>query len=134
MICFLPPLLNSSGEKDATLDQVVDHIVYAGKKIGFSHVGIGSDFDGMLNGPSGLDDIAAYPNLVSRLAQKGLSEDKLRQVLGLNLIRVMREVEETAQRYRARGAMILSDDVSPVWTEEQMSILMEAESMRKSVH
>ena len=33
--------------KDATLSHVADHIQYIGDLIGWEHVGIGSDYDGM---------------------------------------------------------------------------------------
>lgn len=131
MICFLPSLLDPSGGKDATLEQVVEHIVYAGNRIGYSHVGIGSDFDGMLNGPKGLDDVTQYPQLASALAKRGLSGEELRQVLGLNILRVLREVEETAKRRRRKKSVVLFDNVHQVWNEEQRSILVEVGSSRK---
>lgn len=61
-----------------------------------SHVGLGSDFDGMLSGPEGLDDVSAYPDLVAELLRRGLSEDDVSQVCGLNVIRVWKEVERVA--------------------------------------
>lgn len=33
--------------KDATLAMVADHIQYIGELIGYEHVGLGSDFDGI---------------------------------------------------------------------------------------
>src|SRR5690554_4531183 len=43
--------------KDATLHQVVKHIMHIGNLIGYDHVGIGSDFDGIPKGPEGLEDV-----------------------------------------------------------------------------
>lgn len=37
--------------KDATLAMVADHIQYIGELIGYEHVGIGSDFDGLVLSP-----------------------------------------------------------------------------------
>ena len=38
---------SQGGDGDVTLKDVVDHVVYIGEKIGWDHVGFGSDFDGM---------------------------------------------------------------------------------------
>ncbi|KAK0617478.1 dipeptidase 3 [Immersiella caudata] len=130
MICFLPSLVEPGRGKKATLQDVVEHILYAGNRIGYAHVGIGSDFDGMLNGPEGLEDVTRYPQLVAELASRGLSEKDLAQVLGLNLIRVMREVEEAAMKLQERKAVPLFDQIPHVWTQEQRSLLAEAGSMR----
>lgn len=38
--------------KDATLSDVADHVEHIGKLIGWEHVGIGSDFDGIPSHPA----------------------------------------------------------------------------------
>ena len=68
-----------------------------------SHVGLGSDFDGMLSGPEGLDDVSAYPDLVAELLRRGLSEEDVSQVCGLNVIRVWKEVERVASVMQSPG-------------------------------
>jgi len=73
----------------------IDHVV---KLAGIDHVGIGSDFDGV--GPTlphGLEDVSRYPNLIRELLQLGYSETDLEKVLGGNLVRVWRRVEEMAE-------------------------------------
>lgn len=131
MICFIPSLVEPGGGEGATLEQVVEHVLYVGRRIGYAHVGIGSDFDGMLNGPKGLEDVTRYPQLVAELARRGLSREQLGQVLGLNMLRVMREVEEVARRHKEKKSVVLFDRISPVWTQEQRSVLVEAGSMRR---
>ena len=123
MICFLPYLINPGG-KNATVDQVADHIVYVGRLIGWSHVGIGSDFDGMLEGPSGLHDTSSYPHLVAELLRRGTSEDHIKQVLGLNIIRVLEEVESCANLLQQASMPALCDKVEPIWTSEQRELLI----------
>ena len=64
--------------------------------VGIDHVGIGSDFDGIFEGPAGLEDVSTYPNLIEELLERGHSEDDIRKICGENLLRVWSEVEMTA--------------------------------------
>ncbi|KAF5591253.1 microsomal dipeptidase precursor [Fusarium subglutinans] len=131
MICFLPNLVSVGGVQGAAIDHVIDHILYAGQRIGFEHVGIGSDFDGMLDGPRDLDDVSKYPLLVGKLLERGLSEDVIAQVLGGNVIRVLGEVE-TVSRHLEGQVPVLSDQVEEVWTPEQKDILIKMGTLRSS--
>jgi len=49
---------------------------------GIDHVGLGSDFDGTLFMPEGLEDVAGFPNLTLELLRRGHSEADLRKILG----------------------------------------------------
>lgn len=129
MVCFLPNLIDPDGGKNATLSQVVDHIIYAGSRIGYEHVGIGSDFDGMLKGPEGLDDVSCYPNLVAELLSRGVLEQDLIKVLGGNIIRVLKDVEGVSQDLTAK-VPILCDELDDVWTAEQKAMLADMGSVR----
>ncbi len=61
------------------------------------NVGVGSDYDGVGDSlPVGLKDVAAYPNLIKGLLDRGYSEDDIRKVLGENLLRVWQAVEDYA--------------------------------------
>ena len=81
----------------ATLDDVLDHFDHVVKLAGVDHVGIGSDFDGVGDSlPEGLKDVSAYPALVEGLLRRGYSEDDIRKILGLNLLRVWAAVEDHA--------------------------------------
>lgn len=132
MICFLPSLVSKGGPKSATLADVADHIVYAGNKIGYAHVGIGSDFDGMLKGPKGLDDVRDYPRLVAELLGRSVAEEDVKAVCGGNLVRVMRKVERFAASDWAKETEILSDDVEDVWTQEQRVMIMARGAQRNA--
>lgn len=88
----------------ATLEQVADHIDHIRDRIGPEYIGIGGDYDGITSLPEGLEDVSTYPDLFAELLRRGYDERELRQIAGLNLLRVMREAEETAARLqRERG-------------------------------
>ncbi|RBP51174.1 dipeptidase [Arenicella xantha] len=83
----------------ASLDDVVEHIDRAVKLVGVDHVGIGSDYDGVGDSlPTGLKDVATYPNLVQGLMNKGYSTPDIRKILGGNLLRVWQQVETVAAK------------------------------------
>ena len=85
----------------ATLAEVADHADYVKKRIGAAHVGIGSDFDGMGEGPIGLEDVAKVPDLLVELARRGWTDEELAGIAGANVLRVMRRAEEVARTMRA---------------------------------
>lgn len=81
----------------ASLEDVLDHIDHAAKIAGVDHVGLGSDYDGVGDSlPTGLKDVSAYPNLVEGLLRRGYSEQDVRKILGENLLRAWKAVEEVA--------------------------------------
>jgi membrane dipeptidase len=79
----------------ATLGQVADQIDYVRRVAGVDHVGIGGDLDGG-GGVPGLNDVAAYPALITELARRGWSEADLRKVVGENLLRVFAQAAVVA--------------------------------------
>src|SRR5690606_7233314 len=85
----------------ATLAQVADHIEHVRKVAGVDHVGIGSDFDGIGIGPLGLEDVSTFPNLFAELVRRGWSDEDLKKLAGLNLLRAMRQAEAVSARLSA---------------------------------
>lgn len=83
---------------EVTLGQVADHIDYIRDRIGVRHIGIGGDYDGITMLPEGLEDVSTYPRLFAELLSRGYNPEELRQIAGLNLLRLFRNVEETAAR------------------------------------
>jgi len=79
------------------VSDVADHIEHVIELVGIDHVGIGSDFDGISSGPTGLEDVSTYPNLIEELLRRGLSEQDIRKICGENLLRVWSEVERIAR-------------------------------------
>lgn len=69
---------------NSTLQQVVRHIRYIGELIGYSHVGLGSDFDGIEETPIGLEDISKFPDLAAELLRQGVSEKDVIKVIGVS--------------------------------------------------
>ncbi|MFC1559220.1 dipeptidase [Gemmatimonadota bacterium] len=79
----------------ATMDDFIKCIDYAVNLIGIDHVGFGSDFDGG-GSIAGLEDISQLPNLTVELLRRGYSSRDIEKFWGGNLLRVFREVENTA--------------------------------------
>jgi membrane dipeptidase len=81
----------------ASVDDVLDHIDHVVALTSIDNVGIGSDYDGVGDSlPVGLKDVAAYPNLIQGLLDRGYSEDDIKKILGENLLRVWQAVEDYA--------------------------------------
>ncbi len=84
-----------------TLSQVADHIDHVREIAGIDHVGLGSDFDGIPEGPSGLGGVDAYPALLEELMRRGWSDGEVAKLAGENLLRVMAAAERVAATLRA---------------------------------
>jgi membrane dipeptidase len=80
----------------ATLLDVADHIDHIRKVAGIECVGIGSDFEGFRGPPHGLEDVSCYPALLAELLRRGYSENDLKKLAGLNLLRVLGAAEKVA--------------------------------------
>ena len=83
----------------ATVKDVANHIDHVKKLVGVDYVGIGSDFNGtggLL--PVGLEDVSKYPNLVYELLVRGYSDKDIEKILGGNLLRVWKRVEEVSEK------------------------------------
>jgi len=83
------------------ISDVADHIDHIRKVAGVDHVGLGSDFDGIPEGPAGLDGVDKYPALLQELARRGWSDADLAKVAGANALRVLARAEEVSARLRA---------------------------------
>ncbi|PPK85444.1 membrane dipeptidase [Neolewinella xylanilytica] len=83
------------------VEMVADHIDRVVQIAGIDHVGLGSDFDGVGDSlPTGLKDVADYPNLIYALLKRGYSDEDIKKVLSGNVLRVWRAVEAASS---ARG-------------------------------
>src|SRR5262245_27927343 len=80
----------------ATISQVADHIDHIRKVAGIDHIGLGGDFDGITQVVQGLEDVSKYPDLTAELLKRGYKDDDIKKILGLNVLRVMRQVEKVA--------------------------------------
>ncbi len=91
-------------EPRATLAQVADHIDHVRKVAGIDHLGLGGDFDGISTVVEGLEDVSKYPDLTAELIRRGYTDQDIKKILGLNILRVMRRAEQvSAALHKTRG-------------------------------
>jgi len=82
-----------------TVKDVADHIDHVKNLVGIDYVGIGSDFNGTGGEvPIGLENVSKYPNLVYELLLRGYTDNDIKKVLGGNLLRVWKQVEDVSER------------------------------------
>jgi membrane dipeptidase len=89
-------------EPRATLSQVADHIDHVRKVAGIDHIGLGGDFDGITTVVEGLEDVSKYPDLTAELLRRGYTDQDVRKILGLNVLRVMRAAEQVSTALRKK--------------------------------
>jgi membrane dipeptidase len=73
----------------ASIDAVVDHLLHIIDVAGDDLPALGSDFDGFVVPPDGLEDVAALPNLTVALSRRGVAPRVLEKILGGNVLRVL---------------------------------------------
>ncbi len=75
-----------------TIDKVIEHIDYIKNLVGADYVGLGSDFDGGISPPAELYDASCYPMITEKLVEKGYTDEEIKKILGLNILRVFKQV------------------------------------------
>jgi len=81
-----------------TVEHVADHIEHIREVAGINHVGIGADFDGATDMPTGLNDVSAYPLLIETLTKRGWSLPELDKLCSGNILRALRGAEDVAEK------------------------------------
>ncbi|KAI7569465.1 hypothetical protein KC343_g9506 [Hortaea werneckii] len=114
MVTFVPEHV-ATHRKHANMDMVLDHLFYMAERIGWDHVGLGSDFDGIASVIPGLEDVRCYPALLKAILDRGASEEQLRKVAGENIIRVWQKVEDVSCHLQSEGMLPVED----VWEGRQ---------------
>jgi membrane dipeptidase len=84
-----------------SISDVADHIEHIVKVAGIDHVGIGSDFDGTIDLPTGLDSADDFPALILELLRRGWSNADAEKLTRGNILRVMKGNERVAARLQA---------------------------------
>jgi membrane dipeptidase len=84
---FHAPFVN--GKDEAGLDDVLAQLDHMVRVTGVDHVAIGSDFDGGITPPDGLEDASRLPALAARLMQRGMPYDDVLKIFSLNALRVL---------------------------------------------
>lgn len=99
MINFYAKLV-TCGER-ATIKDVVAHINHVRRVAGVEHVGIGAGYDGIDAPPEGLEDVSRYPHLLAELLRDpDWSEEDVRKLAGMNVVRVLQHVEKVRDQWR----------------------------------
>jgi membrane dipeptidase len=83
-------------------EDIIDHIDHVAKVAGIDHIGLGSDFDGTPSMPEGMDSAADLPKITEGLLKRGYTAAQIRKILGGNLMRVFRQVEQLSKQLRAQ--------------------------------
>jgi len=78
-----------TGTNDATLADVVKQVEHLVAVAGIDHVAVGSDFDGGIKTPEGLEDAGRFPDLAAALRKRGMSYDDVLKIFSLNALRVL---------------------------------------------
>lgn len=84
----------------ATLAQVADHIDHVRKIAGVDHVGIGSDFDGITETVTGLEDVSKFPSLFAELARRGWTDEDLAKLANGNVLRILKQAEVVSAKLK----------------------------------
>jgi membrane dipeptidase len=87
-----------------TVAEVANQVEHAREVAGADHIGLGGDFDGTTELPTGLDDVSGYPRLFDELAGRGWSSEDLDKLAAGNMLRVLRESEKAAPEPMWPGA------------------------------
>ncbi|PTB75337.1 hypothetical protein M440DRAFT_55674 [Trichoderma longibrachiatum ATCC 18648] len=115
MISFLRKLTDAD---EPTLARVADHIQHVGERIGYEHVGIGSDFDGTMQTATGLEDVSRFPFLIAELLRRGVPDESVKAIAGRNVLRVLDRVQQVSVELMAGGMEMLHDRIEPIWDEK----------------
>jgi membrane dipeptidase len=91
-VVFYTSFLSTASASNVNIDTVVKHIDYIKNLVGIDHIGIGSDYDGGITAPVGLENVSKLPNLTMALLRKGYSRGDVKKILGLNYLRVFNAV------------------------------------------
>lgn len=76
-------------EPVGSIEDVVRHVEHVREVAGVEHVGLGGDYDGVERLPVGLEDVGAYPRLLTALAERGWSTAELAGLTCRNVLRAM---------------------------------------------
>ncbi|MCE5249722.1 membrane dipeptidase [bacterium] len=95
-IVVLPGFIDADPRK-ATIDRVVDHILYVADLVGIDTVGFGSDYDGFSDPPI-VPDVSQLVLLTQAMLSRGLTEEEIRKFWGGNFLRVFRQVIDKPEK------------------------------------
>ncbi|KAL3831966.1 hypothetical protein ACJMK2_023654 [Sinanodonta woodiana] len=106
MVNSYPYFVNCDRKTDgnATLSQIADHVEHIKRHIGVDYIGIGSDFDGIEVVTHGFEDVSKFPYLIAELIKRKWTNEDLKKLAGLNIIRVLKEAEQLRVMFSTRAS------------------------------
>lgn len=116
-INFFPTFLGPVGRNG--LEELVNHIDYVVRLVGVEHVGLGSDFDGA-DMPPDIPNAAYCYKITEQLVNRGYTKAEIEKILGLNIMRVLKEVETQARKVDETGGIAIVPDLP---SGEQVSVV-----------
>lgn len=87
----------AANQPRGTLSEYVDHLDHIAKRIGWDHVGIGTDFNHGA-GVTGFDSEAEAPNVTADLVRRGYTEPQIAAIWSGNFLRVWRAAQAAGRR------------------------------------
>lgn len=75
--------------------KVIEHIDHVVRIAGIDHVGIGTDYDGGIRPPVGLETAAQMGSLIDALREHGYTDEQVRKIAGENFLRVLEKNERS---------------------------------------
>jgi membrane dipeptidase len=87
-----------SANLNPPIETVIEHMLHVKKLVGARHLALGSDYDGFIWLPKGMWDVTDQPKLTAAMVEAGFTAEEVRGILGENILRVMREVEQRATK------------------------------------
>jgi len=89
---FHAPFVGGVDGGSADVSRVADHAEYLASIGGHGVVALGSDFDGYIKKPVGLEDASKIPDLWAELRRRGWTESQIQGVRGGNFLRAWNKV------------------------------------------
>lgn len=86
-IIFAPRYLGAD-----SIDAVCDHLQHIIRVVGEDAPALGSDYDGAVRPPIGLEDVSRLPALTAALLARGVGRGTVKKLLGENALRVLGDV------------------------------------------
>lgn len=104
MIPFVSRFLNARDPASVNAGTVIDHIYYVAERAGWDHVGIGSDYDGCKGDlPIDMKDTSCYPTLIEAVLRRGATDEQVKKLMGMNILRVWQENVDISQELKQAG-------------------------------
>ena len=84
--------------RGANVKKVADHLEHFASVGGYQVVALGSDFDGYIRKPKGLENASKLPDLWKELKSRGWTQQQLNDLRGENFLRAWEKVLESRTR------------------------------------